>query len=119
MLSSNIVVTLSALPMEKCSSSSHVCMLVTRHGGHIGFLEGIFPRHENFMDRLFAQYIDAIFKHGDELIEKLNIAANPESSSSSDDSDDDRDNTDGTIDKVSDIVSTMATGNSPEQVMQS
>ena len=58
--------------MKECSKSSHVCMLVTRHGGHIGFLEGLFPRHESFMDRVFAQYVDAVFQHGDKLKDMLN-----------------------------------------------
>ena len=48
-----------------------MAIMVTSHGGHIGFLEGLFPRNANYMDRVFAQYVDAIFRHKNELMKNL------------------------------------------------
>lgn len=58
---------LHAIPVEAAWRLPHVALLVTAHGGHIGFLEGLFPRHGTFMDRVFTQFITAVFEHGEEL----------------------------------------------------
>ena len=56
-----------ALPCNEASHSSNVAIIVTKHGGHIGFLEGIFPRGRGYADRVFSQYITSVFENGDEL----------------------------------------------------
>lgn len=56
-----------AIPIEAAWCLHHVALLVTAHGGHIGFLEGLCPRPGSFMVRLFAQFITAVFEHGEEL----------------------------------------------------
>ena len=61
----------SAIPTEKAEQSKYVSIVVTSHGGHIGFLEGLNPRNTSYMDRVFAQYLEALFKHGDELHKML------------------------------------------------
>ncbi|KAI6059766.1 Protein ABHD1 [Aix galericulata] len=58
---------LHAIPVEAAWRLPHVALLVTAHGGHIGFLEGLFPRHGTYMDRVFTQFITAVFEHGEEL----------------------------------------------------
>ncbi|NXN06400.1 ABHD1 protein, partial [Indicator maculatus] len=58
---------LHAIPVETAWRLSHVALLVTAHGGHIGFLEGFWPRPGSFMERLFSQFITAVFEHGDEV----------------------------------------------------
>ncbi|KAG6921341.1 abhydrolase domain containing 1, partial [Chelydra serpentina] len=58
---------LQAIPLAAARRLPTVAVLVTAHGGHIGFLEGLFPRHESYMDRVFAQFIAAAFEHGPEL----------------------------------------------------
>ena len=55
----------TAIPTEAARQSRNVAIVVTKHGGHIAFLEGLLPRHNSYMDQVFAQYVDAIFKHGD------------------------------------------------------
>ncbi|XP_078253424.1 phospholipase ABHD3 isoform X5 [Rhinoraja longicauda] len=56
-----------AIPMQSAKLNPNVALLLTAHGGHIGFLEGIFPRQMTYMDRLFKQFIQAVFEHKDEL----------------------------------------------------
>ncbi|CAI9739203.1 Hypothetical predicted protein [Octopus vulgaris] len=52
-----------AIPVAQAKENKNVAFVITSHGGHIGFMEGIFPRHANYMDRLFVQFADAVFKH--------------------------------------------------------
>ncbi|XP_054856883.1 protein ABHD1 [Eublepharis macularius] len=56
-----------AIPLDAAQCVPALALLVTSHGGHIGFLEGLFPRHESYMDRVFAQFMGAVFEHWDEL----------------------------------------------------
>ncbi|XP_043919401.1 protein ABHD1-like [Protopterus annectens] len=55
------------IPFDTVRAHPNIALLVTSHGGHIGFLEGMFPRHRNYMDRVLAQFITAVFEHRDEL----------------------------------------------------
>ena len=54
--------------MDEAEKTDKVAIMVTSHGGHIGFLEGLMPRHKSLMDRVFSQYVGAIFSHGEELL---------------------------------------------------
>ncbi|XP_073191521.1 protein ABHD1 isoform X2 [Lepidochelys kempii] len=58
---------LQAMPLAVVRRLPTVAVLVTVHGGHIGFLEGLFPRHGSYMDRVFAQFVTAAFEHSQEL----------------------------------------------------
>ncbi|XP_022338038.1 phospholipase ABHD3-like [Crassostrea virginica] len=53
-----------AIPAEEAEQNDNIAIVITSHGGHIGFMEGLFPRHEGYMDRLFSQYVKAVFTHG-------------------------------------------------------
>lgn len=49
-----------SIPREEAARSSHVAILTTEYGGHIGFMEGSLPTRYHFSDRLFAQYLKAV-----------------------------------------------------------
>ncbi|XP_041950910.1 protein ABHD1-like isoform X4 [Alosa sapidissima] len=68
-----------ALPVSLARRLPNVALLVTSHGGHIGFLEGLFPRGEGYMDRLFGQFAQAAFEHTSDLQAACTaVAAAPE-----------------------------------------
>lgn len=49
-----------AIPIADASKSSHVAIVITARGGHIGFLEGWWPTSKDqYMGRLFSQYFSA------------------------------------------------------------
>ncbi|KAM4521635.1 phospholipase ABHD3-like isoform 1-T1 [Odontesthes bonariensis] len=53
----------TAFPVSVVQSLPNVALLLTAHGGHIAFLQGLFPRGESYMERLFGQFVQAVFEH--------------------------------------------------------
>lgn len=51
-----------ALPHEEAAQSSHVAMVITSRGGHIGFMEGLLPAVPFFSERLFEQYLTSLIQ---------------------------------------------------------
>lgn len=49
--------------MTTIQSLPNVALLLTAYGGHIAFLQGLFPRGESYMERLFGQFVQAAFEH--------------------------------------------------------
>uniref|UniRef100_A0A8C6SR63 Phospholipase ABHD3 n=1 Tax=Neogobius melanostomus TaxID=47308 RepID=A0A8C6SR63_9GOBI len=58
-----------AFPLAMVKRLPNVALLVTAHGGHIAFLQGLFPRNEGYMEHLFGQFAQAAFEHPDDLKE--------------------------------------------------
>ncbi|XP_051555209.1 phospholipase ABHD3-like [Myxocyprinus asiaticus] len=56
-----------AIPVEAVKQNPNVALLITCHGGHIGFLEGLWPRQSTYMDRVFCQFTKAILENGSSL----------------------------------------------------
>lgn len=56
-----------AIPIETAKQNPNVALVLTAYGGHIGFLEGIWPRQCTYMDRVFKQFVQAMVEHGHEL----------------------------------------------------
>lgn len=60
-----------AIPIEAAEKSSFVAIVVTARGGHIGFLEGVFPAHKDqYMSRIFTEYFTAALFDNDGEFEK-------------------------------------------------
>ncbi|BHF84151.1 Phospholipase abhd3 [Sparganum proliferum] len=64
-------VPLSSIPLDAIAKSSHVMLVLTKHGGHIGFLDSLLPTGPNLMDRAAAQFCSAVFEN----LEELSVAA--------------------------------------------
>ncbi|CAI9573277.1 unnamed protein product [Staurois parvus] len=58
-----------AIPVNEALANPNVALLITAHGGHIGFLEGAFPNQQRYMDRIFSQFMEAVLGHSKELRE--------------------------------------------------
>ncbi|XP_057714445.1 phospholipase ABHD3 isoform X2 [Corythoichthys intestinalis] len=56
-----------AIPVEAVKQNPNLAMLITCHGGHIGFLEGLWPRRSTYMDRVFRQFARAVIEQGGRL----------------------------------------------------
>jgi len=57
----------ASIPTGGAEESSHVAILTTRRGGHIGFMEGILPTTCHYADRVFKQYLAKVFSNIDVL----------------------------------------------------
>ncbi|XP_022101459.1 phospholipase ABHD3-like isoform X2 [Acanthaster planci] len=55
---------LETIPISDAKEQSNIAVVVTSHGGHVGFTEGFFPRGNGYMIRLFEQFVDGFFQHG-------------------------------------------------------
>ncbi|XP_074847658.1 protein ABHD1 isoform X1 [Carettochelys insculpta] len=66
---------LHAMPLAAVQLLPSVAVLVTARGGHIGFLEGLVPRHETYVERVFAQFGAAAFEHSEELSRSVGAGA--------------------------------------------
>ncbi|XP_003394689.1 phospholipase ABHD3 [Bombus terrestris] len=54
-----------AIPVKEISETKNVAVVVTSRGGHIGFMEGMWPvKEEQYMGKLFSQFFTALFTTG-------------------------------------------------------
>ncbi|XP_062858018.1 phospholipase ABHD3-like [Trichomycterus rosablanca] len=65
-----------AFPLSDAQRLQNVALLVTSHGGHIGFLEGLFPYGDSYMDRVFKQFVQAAFENLEDLKKACSISDN-------------------------------------------
>lgn len=66
---------LDAIPIKAAEESSHVAIVVTARGGHIGFLDGFWPGHKDqYMAKIFAQFFSAVlFDKDGEFTRTFNV----------------------------------------------
>ncbi|KAG6795691.1 phospholipase ABHD3 isoform X1 [Apis mellifera caucasica] len=51
-----------AIPLKEISQTKKIAVVVTSRGGHIGFMEGMWPvKEEQYMGKLFSQFFTALF----------------------------------------------------------
>lgn len=62
-----MLVSSAAIPVEAVKQNPNLALLITCHGGHIGFLEGMWPRQSTYMDRVFKQFAKAVIEQGSRL----------------------------------------------------
>lgn len=55
------------IPVDEIAQSKHLALLLTESGGHVGFIDTLFGRGATYMDRLFIQYVNAVFSHQETL----------------------------------------------------
>lgn len=62
---------LDAIPIKAANQCSHVAIVITARGGHIGFLEGWWPSNKDqYMCRLFTEYFSKALIDEDGEFEK-------------------------------------------------
>lgn len=49
-----------SIPFTVLHNCPNVAMVLTKHGGHVGFTEGLFPRGSGYMERVVIQYLQAL-----------------------------------------------------------
>ncbi|PIK34466.1 putative phospholipase ABHD3 [Apostichopus japonicus] len=58
---------LPTLPLTSANESSHVAMVVPMYGGHLGFMLGAIPIGKTLINRVFSEFMTAMFNHEDEM----------------------------------------------------
>ena len=51
-----------SIPFAILQRCPNVAMVLTRHGGHVGFTEGLFPQGSGYMEKVILQYAQALYK---------------------------------------------------------
>ncbi|XP_068205559.1 phospholipase ABHD3-like [Palaemon carinicauda] len=54
---------LRGIPITRAKCSSHVALVVTSRGGHVGFMEGLFPYKCYYSDRIFGEFAEAVLSN--------------------------------------------------------
>lgn len=54
---------LGKLPVEECRLNPYAVLAVTQRGGHLAFLEGLWPLGRSWMDRVLIDFCDAAAQH--------------------------------------------------------
>lgn len=58
------VVNEEGIPIKNAEKSDYIMLVVTSKGGHLGFLEGLWPSGKNWSDRLMKKFFE-IMKNND------------------------------------------------------
>ena len=56
-----------SLPKDGAARSSHLAIVTTQYGGHVGFVDGFLPNGYFFSDRLFSQFASAAISQLDDM----------------------------------------------------
>lgn len=61
---------LLVIPVEDIARSDYITMVLTERGGHVGFIDTMLAQGGCYMDRMFSQYVNAVFTNSDLLTPK-------------------------------------------------
>ena len=53
-----------AIPEDDILSNNNIALIVTKRGGHNGFLEGLLPSPKNMINKALVQFAVAVFEKG-------------------------------------------------------
>ena len=56
-----------SIPKAQAERSSHVGIVTTKYGGHVGFVEGWIPTGFFWSDRLVSEFLQTVFSNQDLL----------------------------------------------------
>ena len=56
-----------SIPKEGATDSSHLAILTTKYGGHVGWMEGWIPNGYFYSDRIFSDYLQTVFMNVENL----------------------------------------------------
>jgi len=56
------LVSETALPIEDCLKNENTILCILQKGGHLGFLEGHWPRGESWLDRVIIEYLNSMIQ---------------------------------------------------------
>jgi len=57
-----------SIPRDGAAKSSHLAILTTKYGGHVSFMDGWMPNGYFYSDKVFLQYLQAVFREKDVLM---------------------------------------------------
>lgn len=53
----SVFIYIAAIPEAVVRQNPAIVMVTTKRGGHIGFMEGVWPFHKTWMDRFIVQLL--------------------------------------------------------------
>lgn len=65
----SICCTFEGIPVNEIVRSDYVTLVLTERGGHVAFLDTRFPWGVSYMDRMFKEYVQAVFNNLDLMID--------------------------------------------------
>ena len=58
------------IPVEEIEKTENLAVVLTERGGHVAFVDTFFARGDSYVDRMFEQYVTAVFNNQDLLKQK-------------------------------------------------
>ena len=58
------------IPVEEIEKTEKLAVVLTERGGHVAFVDTFFARGDSYVDRMFEQYVTAVFNNQDLLKQK-------------------------------------------------
>lgn len=53
--------------MDKFNQTSDIALILTSYGGHVGFIEGLWPTKTTYADKVCIEFLRALLENRDEI----------------------------------------------------